>query len=159
MDTVVATQERPEVSELLSGAREIAGLAREQARETEAARRVSEDMVARMRRADLFRVMQPKAYGGFEYGFEVFSQIEAILASGCGSTGWVYGLLASHQWLIGCFSRSGARRGLERPHRARGRHLCAGIAGRRGGRWLSRHRHRQLFAAAAITRSGNFSAA
>ncbi len=106
MDTVVATQERPEVSELLSRAREIAGLARERARETEAARRVSEDMVARMHRADLFRVMQPKAYGGFEYGFEVFAQIEAILASGCGSTGWVYGLLASHQWLIGCFSEA-----------------------------------------------------
>ena len=25
--------------------------------------------------------------------------------SGCGSTGWVYGLLASHQWLIACFAR------------------------------------------------------
>ena len=81
METVVAMQERPEVSELLSRAREIAGLARERARETEAARRVSADMVERMRRADLFRVMQPKAYGGFEYGFEVFAQIEAILAT------------------------------------------------------------------------------
>jgi resorcinol 4-hydroxylase (FADH2) len=106
MDTVVATRERPEVSELISRAHEIAGLARERARETEGARRVSADMVGRMRQADLFRVMQPKAYGGFEYGFEVFAQIEAILASGCGSTGWVYGLLASHQWLIGCFSEA-----------------------------------------------------
>jgi resorcinol 4-hydroxylase (FADH2) len=106
MDKITAARQRPEISELLSRAREIAGLAREQARETEAARRVSADMVARMRQADLFRVLQPKAYGGFEYGFEVFAQIEAILASGCGSTGWVYGLLASHQWLIGCFSET-----------------------------------------------------
>jgi resorcinol 4-hydroxylase (FADH2) len=106
MHTVVEATERPEVSELLSRAREIAGLARARARETEAARRVSADMVAQMRKADLFRIMQPKAYGGFEYGFEVFAQIEAILASGCGSTGWVYGLLASHQWLIGCFSET-----------------------------------------------------
>jgi resorcinol 4-hydroxylase (FADH2) len=106
MDKIAAARQRPEISELLSRAREIAGLARERARETEAARRVSADMVARMREADLFRVLQPKAYGGFEYGFEVFAQIEAILASGCGSTGWVYGLLASHQWLIGCFSET-----------------------------------------------------
>ena len=106
MDKIAAARQRPEISELLSRAREIAGLARERARETEAARRVSADMVARMRQADLFRVLQPKAYGGFEYGFEVFAQIEAILASGCGSTGWVYGLLASHQWLIGCFSET-----------------------------------------------------
>src|SRR5580698_2622614 len=105
MDKIAAARQRPEISELLSRAREIAGLARERARETEAARRVSADMVARMRQADLFRVLQPKAYGGFEYGFEVFAQIEAMLASGCGSTGWVYGLLASHQWLIACFSK------------------------------------------------------
>jgi len=96
--------DRPEISELVSRAREIALVARELAQETEAARRVSEDMVARMRAADLFRVLQPQAYGGFEYGFEVFAQVEAALASGCGSTGWVYGLLASHQWLLACFA-------------------------------------------------------
>jgi alkylation response protein AidB-like acyl-CoA dehydrogenase len=62
-------------------------------------------MIERMRQADLFRVMQPRAYGGFEYGFEVFAQIVAAIASGCGSTGWVYALLASHQWLIACFSQ------------------------------------------------------
>ena len=95
--------DRPDVAELLERAREIAGVARERALETETARRVSDDVVARMRQADLFRVMQPEIYGGFEYGFDVFAKIEAILASGCGSTGWVYGLLASHQWLIACF--------------------------------------------------------
>ncbi|MGC1777375.1 MAG: acyl-CoA dehydrogenase family protein [Xanthobacteraceae bacterium] len=97
--------ERPAVAELLRRARDISAIARERAQETEAARRVSEDMIARMRQADLFRIMQPHAYGGFEYGFEVFTEIEAVLASGCGSTGWVYGLLASHQWLIACFDK------------------------------------------------------
>ena len=97
------TPDRPEVSELVGRARDIAGVARERAQQTEAARRVGEDMIERMRRADLFRVLQPRAYGGFEYGFDVFVQIQAAIASGCGSTGWVYGLLASHQWLIACF--------------------------------------------------------
>jgi len=88
---------------LLARARAIAGAARERAPATEAARRVSEDVIALMRAADLFRVLLPRQYGGFEYGFDVFAQVEATLASGCGSTGWVYGLLASHQWLIACF--------------------------------------------------------
>ena len=106
MHATVPSVARPSVAELLSRAREIAVLARERAQATEAARRVSDDMVARMRQADLFRVLQPQAYGGFEYGFEVFAEIEAVLAAGCGSTGWVYGLLASHQWLIACFDKA-----------------------------------------------------
>jgi alkylation response protein AidB-like acyl-CoA dehydrogenase len=91
--------------ELLDRARAIAALARERARQTEAERRLSENIIERMRQAGLFRIMQPRAYGGLEHGFDVFAQVVAILASGCGSTGWVYGLLASHQWLIACFSR------------------------------------------------------
>jgi alkylation response protein AidB-like acyl-CoA dehydrogenase len=97
--------ERPDAAELLARAREIAALARERARATEAERRVADDMIARMRQADLFRVMQPAAHGGFEYGFDVFTEIVAAIASGCGSTGWVYALLASHQWLIACFGQ------------------------------------------------------
>jgi 3-hydroxy-9,10-secoandrosta-1,3,5(10)-triene-9,17-dione monooxygenase len=93
----MSSPQRPDVAELLARAREIADIARERARETEAARRVSEDMIARMRQADLFRIMQPRAYGGFEYGFDVFVQVQMTIAGGCGSTGWVYGLLASQQ--------------------------------------------------------------
>jgi resorcinol 4-hydroxylase (FADH2) len=93
------------VADLLARAREIAALARARAGATEADRRVSDDMVERMRQADLLRLMQPRAYGGLELGFDVFAQVVAAIASGCGSTGWVYSLLASHQWLLACFSR------------------------------------------------------
>jgi resorcinol 4-hydroxylase (FADH2) len=94
---------RPDVPELISRARDIAQLVRARAEQTELDRRVSEDVVDRMRKAELFRVLQPQAYGGFEYGFDVFVQIVAIIAGSCGSSGWVYGLLASHQWLTACF--------------------------------------------------------
>src|SRR5262249_57966558 len=60
----------------------------------------------RMRRADRSRAMQPGSYGGREHCFDVFAQIVADIASGRGSTGWVYALLASHQWLIACFSKA-----------------------------------------------------
>jgi alkylation response protein AidB-like acyl-CoA dehydrogenase len=96
---------RPDVPDLTRRARAIADLARERVQQTEADRRVSDDMVEQMRQADLLRVMQPQAFGGFEYGFDVFFELTAAIAAGCGSTGWVYGLLASHQWLVACFSR------------------------------------------------------
>ena len=93
----------PDVPELLSRARDIAEYVRSRAQQTEKDRRVSDDVIDHMRRADLFRILQPRAYGGFEYGFDVFTQIVAVIAGGCGSSGWVYGLLASHQWLTACF--------------------------------------------------------
>src|SRR5262245_36653640 len=97
---------KPDIADLLARARAIAELARERAQQTETERRIGDDMIERMRQADLFRVMQPRPYGGFEYGFDVFAQIVAAIANGCGSTGWVYALLASHQWLIACFSKA-----------------------------------------------------
>src|SRR5262249_38662428 len=96
----------PDVSDLLTRARAIGALARERAQQTEADRRVGDDMIERMRQADLLRIMQPRSYGGLEHGFDVFAQVVAAIASGCGSTGWVYALLASHQWLIACFSKA-----------------------------------------------------
>src|ERR1700681_4028531 len=96
----MSSPQRPDVAELLARAREIAGIARERARETEAARRVSEEMIARMQQADLFRIMQPRAYGGFEYGFDVFVQVQMTIASGCRSTRSVEGLLAPQPTLV-----------------------------------------------------------
>ncbi len=105
MLTNTSSHDVPAVSVLLERAGIIAGVARERALETEASRRVSDAMIERIRQAGLFRIMQPRAYGGFEYGFDVFVQVQAAIAAGDGSTGWVYGLLASQQWLIPCFSQ------------------------------------------------------
>lgn len=93
----------PEVAELLRRAETIAKVARERAVETEKARRVSADLVGMMRDADLFKILQPRAYGGYEYGYDVFVEAVATVAAGDGSTGWVYSLGAVHQWLIACY--------------------------------------------------------
>ena len=94
----------PSVPELLRRANEIALIARERAAESEKARQVSADLVDRIRTAELFRILLPHRYGGFEYGYDVFVEAVATIASGDGSTGWVYSLGAVHQWLIACFS-------------------------------------------------------
>lgn len=93
----------PDVGELLKRAATIAAIARERAVETEKARRVSADLVGMMRDAGLFKVMQPRAYGGYELGYDVFVEAVATIAAGDGSTGWVYSLGAVHQWLIACY--------------------------------------------------------
>jgi alkylation response protein AidB-like acyl-CoA dehydrogenase len=98
-----AASARPPVSELIERARVIGALAREHALETEKQRHVSADLVGRMRDAQLFRVMQPARFGGFEYGYEVFVELVAAVAAGDGSTGWVYSLGAVHPWLIACY--------------------------------------------------------
>jgi alkylation response protein AidB-like acyl-CoA dehydrogenase len=95
----------PSVAELLERAARIGAVARERAQETETARHVSADLVDMMRDAGLIRIMQPRAYGGFEYGYDVFVEAVAAVASGDGSTGWVYSLAAVHPWLVACYPK------------------------------------------------------
>jgi len=102
-DAQSRTSARPTVAELLGRARSIGALARESALETERQRHVSAALVGKMREAELFRVMQPARFGGFEYGYDVFVELVAAVAEGDGSTGWVYSLGAVHPWLFACY--------------------------------------------------------
>lgn len=97
------TASTPGVSELLSRAEKIGAIARERAMEFEKARQVSADLVDMMRELELFRIMQPKRFGGFEYGYDVFVDVVSAVASGDGSTGWVYSLGAVHPWMLACY--------------------------------------------------------
>jgi alkylation response protein AidB-like acyl-CoA dehydrogenase len=91
------------MDELMDRARAIGALAREHALETEQNRQVSAELIGKMREAELFRIMQPARFGGFEFGYDVFVDLVAAVATGDGSTGWVYSLGAVHPWLIACY--------------------------------------------------------
>jgi len=97
--TAVGT-DKPSAADLVGRAREIGKLAREQAEETERNRKVSPELIAEMREAGLFRVMQPERFDGFEYGYEVFVDCVIAVSAGDGSTGWVYSLGAVHPWMF-----------------------------------------------------------
>jgi alkylation response protein AidB-like acyl-CoA dehydrogenase len=96
---------RPSVAELVARAAEIRVFVREQAERTETERKVSAEAVARMRDAGLFKIMQPAAYGGYEYGFDALVETAAVVGAGCGSAGWVFSLCAVHQWLAALFPK------------------------------------------------------
>jgi len=76
---------------------------REQAVQTERDRGVSTRTVTMLREAELFRILQPSKFGGFEYDFNLLMNIIEEIGRGCGSSAWVYGLGAVHQWLIALF--------------------------------------------------------
>jgi alkylation response protein AidB-like acyl-CoA dehydrogenase len=103
LDVRSQTSSKIDAAGLLVRAAAIGDLARQAALETERQRYVSAELIGRMREAELFRVMQPARYGGFEYGYDVFVELVAAIAAGDGSTGWVYSLGAVHPWLIACY--------------------------------------------------------
>jgi len=92
----------PECATLLGRARDLAdGYLKENARRTEAERRVSEHTTSLFREAGFFRLMQPSRFGGYEYGFTPFIDIISELARGCPSSSWGCSLGMVHQWLLG----------------------------------------------------------
>ena len=104
--TLRAASARPDVPELLARAAVVSEIVRDRATETEANRRVADDVVERMREAGLFRVLQPVSRGGYEYGMEVLFELAATIGRGCGSTAWVYGISSIHQWFVACMPKA-----------------------------------------------------
>ncbi len=91
----------PEV--LLQRARDLVPRLAERAPQAEAQRRVPAETVAEMAEAGLFRVLQPRQYGGYEMDPQVFYDICMTLGEGCMSTAWIYGVIGVHNWQIALF--------------------------------------------------------
>jgi 3-hydroxy-9,10-secoandrosta-1,3,5(10)-triene-9,17-dione monooxygenase len=89
--------------ELIQNARDLAPVLQERAAQTEKLRRIPDETVKDLHEAHLFKVLQPKRYGGLELEPGAFYETAMALASGCGSTGWVYSILAVHHWQMALF--------------------------------------------------------
>ncbi len=100
-----ANTPRPSVADLVARATAIAPFVRAEAEATENNRQVSREIMARLREAGLFKIMQPAVYGGYEYGFDALIRVAAPIGAACGSTGWVCSLAIVHQWLAAMFPR------------------------------------------------------
>lgn len=88
---------------LVAAAAALKPVLRERQRATEEGRRVSDNSIADIRSAGLYRVVQPARYGGLETDFETLVGCASEIGAGCGSTAWVYSTAAIHQWQIGMF--------------------------------------------------------
>ncbi len=75
----------------------------ERALAAEALRRVPDENVAELRRAGLFRILQPRRFGGHELDIHTHLDVVSTLARGCASTAWVCGVVHAHTWLSALF--------------------------------------------------------
>ena len=89
--------------ELLSRARELAPAFRKRAAEAEKLRRIPPESIDDLRRAGLFRTLQPAVLGGYELPLDEAVLITATVAEGCGSTGWIQGIFSDHCATLGMF--------------------------------------------------------
>jgi alkylation response protein AidB-like acyl-CoA dehydrogenase len=70
----------------------------------ESLRRLPDETLADLHTSGLFGLATPRRWGGSELGPETWVEVIAELAAGCGSTGWVYGVLLGHTWLVSLFA-------------------------------------------------------
>src|SRR5262252_6537890 len=90
-------------AELLSRARELAPAFRERAAAAEKARCIPAASIEDLRRAGLLRTLQPAVLGGHELPLDEAVLITAVVAEGCGSTGWIQGIFSDHCATLGMF--------------------------------------------------------
>ena len=95
--------EIPTKEELVARARAMIPALKERARQCTADRNVPAETIAEMQAAGFFRVLQPKRLGGYEMHPNVFFAVQKLLAEGCMSTGWVYGVLGCHPYELALF--------------------------------------------------------
>ncbi|MGW8466731.1 acyl-CoA dehydrogenase family protein [Pseudomonas sp. CLCA07] len=62
--------------------------------------KVPQESVAELQSAGLLRALQPRAFGGYEVDPRTFFEIQTILAEGCMSTAWIYGVMGVHPWQL-----------------------------------------------------------
>lgn len=58
------------------------------------------ETVLELQSTGLLRAMQPRAFGGYEVDPRTFFEIQTILAEGCMSTAWIYGVMGVHPWQL-----------------------------------------------------------
>lgn len=89
--------------EALARARALVPALRERAASAEQARRLPPETIADLDRSGLFRITQPKRWGGMELDFVAMLEIPAELARGCASTSWIVGNITIHHWMLALY--------------------------------------------------------
>src|SRR5215210_2284614 len=89
--------------ELLARAQALVPLLRERQTATEAAGSLLDETHEAFIEAGLYRTLQPRRFGGYEFGLRDFVRVISEVSRGCPSSGWVLGLTAGPPHLLGHF--------------------------------------------------------
>lgn len=91
------------MDEVLEAVRALLPAIAERAQRADEERRISEETVAELRAAGVFRMLQPQRHGGLEADPVRFYEVVRSISSVCGSTGWVASVLGVHPWQVSLF--------------------------------------------------------
>src|ERR1700677_2195368 len=102
--TEAAAAAVPSSDELLARIRELQPLIEKHAAQGEQDRRVVEESIEALTGAGVFKVAQPRRYGGYPASVRTMLDVSAAVAEADGGTGWVVALCNVCAWLTGLFS-------------------------------------------------------
>src|ERR1700716_3227241 len=88
---------------VVAGITELLPVFRQRAQETEDARAVPAESVKALAETGFFRLLQPAGFGGLEADPVTFYTAVRLIASACGSTGWVASVVGVHPWQLALF--------------------------------------------------------
>jgi len=88
---------------VIAGITELLPAFRQRAQETEDARCVPAESVKALEETGFFKLLQPKSAGGYEADPVTFFTAVRLIASACGSTGWVASVVGVHPWQLALF--------------------------------------------------------
>jgi len=101
--TKSATATTPSTEELIARVRELQPLLAANAAKSEQDRRVMEESMAALTDAGMFKVAQPRRYGGYETSVRTMLEVSAAVAEADGGTAWVVALCNVCAWTVGLF--------------------------------------------------------
>jgi 3-hydroxy-9,10-secoandrosta-1,3,5(10)-triene-9,17-dione monooxygenase len=90
-------------AEVLAGITDLLPVFRQRAQEAEDARAVPAESVKALEETGFFKLLQPRSYGGLEADPVTFFTAVRLIASACGSTGWVASVVGVHPWQLALF--------------------------------------------------------
>src|ERR1700757_1974904 len=88
---------------VIAGVTELLPTLRQRAQEAEDARVIPVDSVKSLAETGFFRLLQPRTAGGLEADPVTFFTAVRLIASACGSTGWVASVVGVHPWQLALF--------------------------------------------------------
>lgn len=99
----------PTAEELVARARKLIPVLRERAAYGVQHCRLPDETINDLREAGLFRILQPKHWGGYEMHPNVFYDVVMALAEGDMSVAWVFSVVGVHPWQLAVMDDRAAR--------------------------------------------------
>ena len=98
-----STQSPHERDDVMSSARHIAARLGARAAQADSDCRIPDATIAEMKAVNLFRLLQPRRWGGREADPQLFIDVQNTLAEHCLSTAWVFGVLSVQSFMLSLF--------------------------------------------------------